>query len=558
MRLVDNPFYILCVEPTDDVGIIQRAYDRKSLVEDEARCRRAKDILLHPQRRIEAEVTWLFSVPTADVIDRCQHLQNHPGVLSETAVTSFFHLTDTNRTVASLAQIAWSYHLLATRDEWSPDTLAEVGCQPGNCFLDVKCDELIVSLNRLREVAGISLIRRDAETADALQAYQIEIATCLHNRIQAFLPKEQRRIVTEIVADVTNHGQRYANEMVYRVVEQYERDAQIYIAGAAMVLVVHAWEIEKKLAETPLDDNTMESLLQQIQAWGKWTLPLRLAAQSKGQRYTENDIVKRIRHISVKTATDYGRPEWALRLTEALLAHGALSAQWQAVLQADKVRFEDGIIATRATSAGKQEVRHKTNGDKAAQPAGNDTTDANGMCRSPFAVTKTEQVPHYEGNHANPAHITEPTAAQDNRYRSESKAASADTNHAAHKERQRTRIVSGYKRDNKVKKLVLLVLGIGILAMASCDGDNGEYIENEDSSRSVEWGERYKSGVEDGWIDGDEDEYEDEYEEGYEDAYEGRYEDEYEGRYEGEYEEGDEEGDWQGYEDVTAGYAAWY
>ncbi len=584
MRLIDNPFYILGVEPTDDVGTIQSAYDRKSLVEDEERCRCAKDILLHPQRRIEAEVAWLCGVSTADVLNRCRHLHRHQGALSELAVTSFFPLADTNQIAASPAQIVRLYHLLDTRDEWSPDTLAEVGCQLGNRFLDVNCDALIALLNHLREVAGISLIRREAETADALQAYQAEIATCLCHRICAFGPTEQRRIVTEIVADVTNHGQRYANELVYRLVEELERNRNGFLPDARWMLAWQIQQIEKMPAEKALDDSTWEYLLQQIRAWGKWTLPLRLAAQSKGQRYTESDIATRIRRISIKAGIEYGRPDLALRLTEALLEHGALSAQWQAVLQSDKVRFEACIIATRATQAGQQEMRHKTNGSKAAPPAGNDTTDVNGMRRSLFAVTKTERRPYYEGNHANPAHITkERIAAQDNRYRSElkgmawhsrcgmncatavyitkertvaqetmhqseGKTTSTETNHTADRKLQRTHIVSGYKRDNKVKKLVFLILGISILAMASCDGDNGAYIENEDRNPFVEWEEGYKSGEEDGWNEGYEEGDEDEM--GYEDAYEGRYEDEYE--------EGYEEGDRQGYEDATAGYAALY
>lgn len=65
MRIKDNPFFILGVTPVSTLEDIEDACESKSFMEEENEetYEKARSILTHPQRRLEAEVRWFYSHP---------------------------------------------------------------------------------------------------------------------------------------------------------------------------------------------------------------------------------------------------------------------------------------------------------------------------------------------------------------------------------------------------------------------------------------------------------------------------------------------------------------
>lgn len=65
MRIKDNPFFILGVTPVSTLEDIEDACESKSFMdeENEETYEKARSVLTHPQRRLEAEVRWFYSHP---------------------------------------------------------------------------------------------------------------------------------------------------------------------------------------------------------------------------------------------------------------------------------------------------------------------------------------------------------------------------------------------------------------------------------------------------------------------------------------------------------------
>ena len=68
MRIEDNPFYILGVEPSDNFEIITEKWDEKSLMAEgnEKLFDSARQILTAPNKRVVAEVSWFYKLHYQD------------------------------------------------------------------------------------------------------------------------------------------------------------------------------------------------------------------------------------------------------------------------------------------------------------------------------------------------------------------------------------------------------------------------------------------------------------------------------------------------------------
>ena len=62
MDLFETPFYILRATPRDNRQRIVELAEERSLVLDPDVCNKARADLLHPKKRIAAEVGWLLGV----------------------------------------------------------------------------------------------------------------------------------------------------------------------------------------------------------------------------------------------------------------------------------------------------------------------------------------------------------------------------------------------------------------------------------------------------------------------------------------------------------------
>ncbi len=340
MRLVDNPFYILGVEPTDDVGTIQSAYDRKSLVEDEERCRCAKDILLHPQRRVEAEVTWLFSVPTADVIDWCRSMRDHQWEISHAGVMAYFHYGNTDKEIVALMQMTFLYNVMVHRRSQSHVTLVQGAQLLAGFFAQITYRGVTDAINARRAEAGIPLLQGEAEVTQVMQAYVQEIGDYLWRQIQPLDAAPKRQILADIIESGTDRGTKYANDLIYYLSEQYELDMQRLITDAGQAVSAQLQWIQSAIAQQRFHREMADVLLQRLQQWAYRTYPLRVAAQSKGQDYDWERLLASARNITIDIYNAYGDLELAMRMTEELRQYAAPHAGIRLLLDSDKKMLE--------------------------------------------------------------------------------------------------------------------------------------------------------------------------------------------------------------------------
>lgn len=340
MVLTDNPFYILEVNPTDHASCIQMACERKSLLADEMKCREAEAILIHPQRRLRAELTWLFTVSTSDVCAWCERMPAQQQEMADVSMRSFFVCGHMSDAVAVWMEIVLLYNLTVHSVSLAKETFITVSCRLAEYFPRVRCGELISALNTLRAVAGMPLIRHDTDAADVIREYYDEISSRMEETFRRFSPIDQREIITQIVAAATNRGRTLADESVYRLTVEYEQARQGETLSSDLGIAL--WMIEgmgEALACNLCNEQKAEKLMQKLREWGAWYRPLRWAAQSRGRKGPGEDTLRSLQATIRKLGKAYGQAETALRFTEILLEECAPGAALQTTLQADKAKF---------------------------------------------------------------------------------------------------------------------------------------------------------------------------------------------------------------------------
>ena len=119
MDILKNPFYILGATPRDDRHRIMDLAEERSLLSDADECMTAQSTLIHPRRRISAEVAWLLGVDP-DLSDEVLNRLNTPKPES-----SQHHGTDAYRS----CQLTCLWVITSTQ----PSVIQRCGMDTRNC-----------------------------------------------------------------------------------------------------------------------------------------------------------------------------------------------------------------------------------------------------------------------------------------------------------------------------------------------------------------------------------------------------------------------------------------
>ncbi|MYF97900.1 hypothetical protein F4212_02010 [Candidatus Poribacteria bacterium] len=350
MDLLQNPFHILRATTTDDRHRIMDLAQEVSLLSTTQECQVACDILIHPKKRIAAEIAWMPGVIT-DKARRIVNLlealpQNQsdigksisstllatalsyiPYIISNTAFDEVFELLlPGNDKLNPLAQAnlmaARIFHLKYRKSEVVLQWILRLS----DTFDQIHADDVLQILNNERRQSGFPEIHDidtvETEIRNRRTYYKNVIAFTLKN-----LPPQQiPNILKRAVETAQCSDQKNTSLLIEDVIEDYEIAAQAALKNT----VENYFEtLDKEIRasveqQTEKDHDPLESkikiakLIAALEQWHIYTYPINVIKKKQGKTHElSQDLAHRIRHLAIHLFSEYDKLDISKQILNA-------------------------------------------------------------------------------------------------------------------------------------------------------------------------------------------------------------------------------------------------
>ena len=299
MDILKNPFHILGATTRDNRHRIMELAEERSLLSDADECMEARSILIHPRRRISAEVAWLPGIdPTlSDIVLR--HLDSpNQNLLNITGLT---HIARANLLVSGLSRLPTlpSSNIV----EWIL-TIAQTS-------ESINSEAVCAVLNGDRRVSGLPEITDLSTVDDAIRNqkryYSQTVTSVLEN-----LPVNARaRVMTSLLETSTSNGKYQCPILIKDLIPAYELGVQDFLEQKKKIIEAQDEKLRAMIdANSP--DTTLaqivDQLLEAVKEWDTLAQPIQLSKQSSGERHNASfEIVQRLRILAADLFGEYGK-----------------------------------------------------------------------------------------------------------------------------------------------------------------------------------------------------------------------------------------------------------
>ena len=351
MDLLQNPFHILRATTTDDRHRIMDLAQEASLLSTTQACQVACDILIHPKKRIAAEIAWMPGVIT-DKARRIVNLlevlpQNQSGIDKSTSLHSlattlscipytisnsafdevFELLLQGNDKLNPLAQAnliaARLFHLKYRKSEGVLQWILKLS----DTFDQIHVEDVHQTLNNDRRQSGFPQINNidtiEVEIRNRRTHYKNVIAFTLKN-----LPSQQIANILKCAVETAQRSDQQNTSLVIEdVIEDYEIAAQAVLKNT----VENYFEtLDKEIRanveqQTQKDQDLLEieikivKLIAALKQWHIYTYPINVIKKKRGKTHELSQrLAQRIRHLAIHLFSEYDKLDISKQILNAL------------------------------------------------------------------------------------------------------------------------------------------------------------------------------------------------------------------------------------------------
>ena len=298
MHFLDNPFFILTAKPCDnDARIVKLANERGLLDEDPNRCRDAKSILMHPRKRIYAEIAWLPVRTFEQAKHVCESLESSEaniGVLEILRQVKDFLGEDELVPIAKCNVLAAGLRCLT---QYSPDEVATWTLEIARAYKGINIEQVSTAINADREVADIQIANleniKEALLKRQVPYYHQAMKSAMVTLSVTERAKAMTRIVESAIADdnqlpqlITALGAWYEKDEEVRE-SLNEHDTKVRQLAGQLQLAADANRRDSELE--PL----VNKLIQEVRDWDVIAQPIQLIKTSQGSSHDESETLAR-------------------------------------------------------------------------------------------------------------------------------------------------------------------------------------------------------------------------------------------------------------------------
>ncbi|MDR1873790.1 MAG: hypothetical protein LBQ90_02090, partial [Synergistaceae bacterium] len=300
MDLLKNPFHVLAVTPWDSKESIIEAAEERSLMGDPVECSNARSILIHPQKRISAEIAWLPGIFPLRVPEVLSFLQNEIRDLPK--LHEFTPMAQANLLAAGLGKIPEDLYVIwITR-------LSET-------FEAIDVEDLLITFNRARSEGGFVNI-------SDLDVVQREIQK-RREYFRLSLKASLDRLPTSKLIDVMESLAASPSFLLTDdLIDLYEMEAALFFDKEKANIATLADKMQKlaDLQTTNLALNIMiNRLVEVVKNWMRVAGPIQVNYKKRGRTHRESrNIGIIIQQLAVFLYQNHGKLDHSVRVNKIL------------------------------------------------------------------------------------------------------------------------------------------------------------------------------------------------------------------------------------------------
>lgn len=304
MNLFDNPFYILGAKMTDSPERILELEEEASLVRDPQECAQARLILTNPSRRLEAEVAWLPGIANEKIAEIITLLEANLPVK-----------TDDINSLCIANILAESFVRTGT-----PIVEASIIYDVASNFCEAYSDDILTKINRLRQQAGIPLVKTIEEFEKQLQAHEENIGEVIARYLSSTEFEKYESLVDELISFYETDDEPPLS-VTQKVLDQYEIKILPLLERLERQVdsAVTGLEVAAKKNDRQSIEQSLENLSEFLDQWYFKVDVLRRRYVLTGTAFKKDEnLANRLRNKTVILFNETGNVDIAKRVTELL------------------------------------------------------------------------------------------------------------------------------------------------------------------------------------------------------------------------------------------------
>ena len=302
MDLLTNPFRTLGATMGDNRRRIMALAEEKSLTSDEASevmVRDAKAVLIHPRRRLAAEIGWLPGLAPQPMVEALATLQQEPANLR--GLVELPSLTRANLLAAGLVDVV---------RQLPTDDVAQWILELSHVHEAIAAEPTMALLNKERSAAGFPALTDLQAVDDQLRSQRQYYGKAIKKALNLLLSRALVEVVATTVNEATHHGKQQAPILIDDLVDGFEVEAQEFFERETRTIKDLLQRI-RRAAERDEGYQPVSRLASQlegvVQNWDQVAQPIQMSAQSRGTDHDlSHEIVRNIRNLAFDLFNDHG------------------------------------------------------------------------------------------------------------------------------------------------------------------------------------------------------------------------------------------------------------
>lgn len=331
MRLVDNPFYVLGVQPSDNLSIIDEKFDEKSFMDEEKEesYDYARQVLISPNKRLNAELGWFYNL-SENIDDFLQDLEYFVFMDEEGKDYFLDKLKYTSPREFFLVLNELLNQL--TIDEMA-NTIIELDILYSSLCNDDEIRSFIDDVNNMRRIAGIALCKDFAYAKK-------ETKNLINNTIDAFSSMFQNEedddiitMVNEVASEAIECNHEYGM-VIERLIDAYNLHFKSKLEDYKRSIYT---EIEE--AKEYTETYELEYLCDLTRDFDRIAQPIQLLLKDRGQSNLQEESIKianQLRNLAIYYNNESELPELSMHLIELEMELFSELPEIYSILEEDK------------------------------------------------------------------------------------------------------------------------------------------------------------------------------------------------------------------------------
>ena len=310
MDILKNPFHILGATTRDNRHSIMELAEERSLLSDADECMEARSILIHPRRRISAEVAWLIGVDPVLSNEMPRHLDSpNQNLLNITGLT---HLARANLLTSGLSRLS---NLPSSNIvEWIL-TIAQASEA-------INSETVCAILNGDRRASGFPEITDLSVIDDEIRQQKRYYSQTLTSVLENLSVNECARAMTLLLETSTSNGRYQCPILIKDLIPAYELSVRDDLKKKEKIIEAQDEKL-RAMADAKNPDTTLapivDELLKSIKEWDILAQPIQLNRQSTGQRHDASfEMAWRFRKLAADLFHEHRKSDFSRKILNTL------------------------------------------------------------------------------------------------------------------------------------------------------------------------------------------------------------------------------------------------